>query len=479
MFRGKTRVEHLARRCEAFACAFVLSAALSTASFAIEKSTTDKPAADQSIKTPSQKESDSRRAEHRDRIDRIVRDSEERFEALQQTRLNQNPNYARARDAYEKAHQNKHDDPALIHAAIGFAIASHNARDYAKASALYTEAADAYIGLDKSNADELECRRDIWSRIGYLPSTTFKEKFAQLFKILEQRTSGNQLIVELDNAISRIPSDQRSNYFGARVMNFGTARESFDDKEFWKTAIEIRSSVRGPNDASLYSLLERYVNACEQNNEIAEAEHTYLRLLTLKNKDSADAEVKVQVDLARFYLRHSMQDKAEAAYHKALSLSKNQVTRKSVSQLLSLASDFKGHSRAALSDEIIIDLLASGGDETVQSVDSTLNAVVSGYLNSFQLTKAQALLVKRVEASKTCSNDHQANHWRLKLSDIDLALGQEAESNRLFDQVKTTMALTNGNVDKLLEDRKKLIETLKTNKQSQPSTQKTNNNKKN
>ncbi|MBS1954213.1 MAG: hypothetical protein JST89_08505 [Cyanobacteria bacterium SZAS-4] len=450
-----------------FICTLALLTNLTQASIAEDKS------AASGDKSATQKESERIRAEHKDRIDRIVRESELRFESMQKNRLIQtNLTYSRALDAYEKAKQNKRDLPAFIHAAVGFAVAAHDVRDNVRASELYSEAVDAYLSLSKDSPSELECRRDAWSHMGYLSSTEFQSKFAQLFKIFEQRTSDPEMLNELNNNLRKVVSEQSSNRFGARSPSIGDSKATFDEKQFWKNAIEIRSAIRGANDPSLQPLLQSYVSACEKSGDVAEAEKTFVRLATLKNKDSDDADyanVRVQLDLTTFYLRHSMPEKAVAAYNKAMALSNGHKSQKMVSQLLSLASEFKSHSNAGISDKIIIDLLNSGGDQTVQAVDGTLNTLVSGYLNSFDLVKAQTLLAKRVEASKSCSNDQSANRWRLKLSDVDLALGQDAESNKLFEQVKTLTALSNGDVNKLNEDRQKLIQTLKSNKASQSS----------
>ncbi|MFN8551732.1 MAG: tetratricopeptide repeat protein [Candidatus Obscuribacterales bacterium] len=397
-------------------------------------------------------------------LDERMREIREQAEQAREIRLvDTDLKYARAKEDFEKAKQNKHNVADFIHAAVSYAVACRNVRYPEKASRLYEEALDSYLKMNLNSAAEPECRKDLWTHLGFLSLDSLQSKFSQFFRVSEEKTSG-QSVSELNDALKNIPREFGSMQY-ATLPQMSRPRSTFDAAQFWKMAIDIRSSVRGANSPELVPLLQSYASACEST-DFSEAEKTYLRLSQITNKEDSDAEARAQLDMANLYIRHKMDDKAIAAYRKAFEVAKNHMSRQMASQFLSVASQYNRQSTSTVHIEAIKDLLSIGGDDVVQEVDNHLGSIVNSYISSFDLTRAQALLRMRLDASKTCTSDNQANHWRLKLSEVDLALGEEAESNRLFDQVKVTYALTGQNVDKLIEDRKKLIDALKSNKQA-------------
>ncbi len=411
-----------------------------------------------------QKTNDDRRSQGRERIEQIIKESHERFEKVRENRLlESNMNYAKAFDEYNNLiKSNKNNGAEFIKTAMNLAVAAFRMREYSRANQVYSEAVSAYLALKPDATGEQECRRIIWQHMGYFDPSTFQSRFSELFKSLEQRTTGS-MVRDLTNALDNVPSEQ--NVILRETTGYTRDHNDFDSFQFYKSAIDVRSAVRGANDPSLRQLMEQYARICEQKNNIAEAENVIKRLAGLKGQNAEESSILAQIDLAKFYLRRSMSEKALTAYKTAWSQAKNQLTPNLVSQLIALSSEFKSHGQPDVSDELLANLMNSvTSEDSMRNVDQALRSTVDSCMNSFDLTRAQSLLMKRVNATKRLGNDREGNHWKLKLSEVDLALGQESESNLLFNQVKTSYALTNQDVDKLVSDRQKLIENLNANR---------------
>jgi hypothetical protein len=109
---------------------------------------------------------------------------------------------------------------------------------------------------------------------------------------------------------------------------------------------------------------------------------------------------------------------------------------------------------------MISTLLANGDDDVVATLDPQIDALVNNYIDSGSLSRAEKLLRQRVETSDKCKSDPNGNEWRLRLSDTLLALGRDAESNKLFDQVRSATALAGGSAAQLVTRRQELLERL-------------------
>jgi hypothetical protein len=109
---------------------------------------------------------------------------------------------------------------------------------------------------------------------------------------------------------------------------------------------------------------------------------------------------------------------------------------------------------------MISTLLANGSDQVVLNLDPQIDALVNSYIDSGSLSRAEKLLRQRVEATERCKSDPRANEWRLRLSDTLLALGHDAESNKLFEQVRNSVALSGGSVNQLITNREELLQRL-------------------
>jgi hypothetical protein len=356
---------------------------------------------------------------------------------------------AAAQKKCEQAKQQQETDPgAYIIALVDLAIADRDNKEPVKGSKVYSEAFSRYLLLDKNPDNEQKCRDILWRHIGLLPATEFPEKFAQLFTILEAKLGDPD---KLTPAVTIAGYDQQNVAPDAH----------FDKKKLFKTAIDIRASIRGAEDSSLENLLDSYASECELQNDLTEAESAFRWKANLKAGKSPDSSIRSKIQLAQFYVRHGKFDQANS-YWLDLEIHARPPMSGPVSQAFyELAYEYKKAGRIADADKVVSALLNVGGDQLISRLSSFVEQLVNGYLSTFNFKKAQALLIKRVKASDKCINDLFGTYARLQLSNVDFALDQRVESDKLFEQVKTKMALKGEDTTKLLADRNKMIDSLK------------------
>jgi hypothetical protein len=362
-------------------------------------------------------------------------------------------NLAKAQNSYDVAKKEKDKNKsAYIIALVDLATACHENKEIDKAGKLYSEAFELYLKLGKNSPDEEKCRLSLYRHIGYLPPEEFESKFEQLLLIAEKKTPGEWIpMSNLNQFIATAAADQRSNDRDTKS----------DEPQFWKSVIRIRSSVRGPSDPTLEFPLRSYAYSCEQHADLKEAEEAFKRNANLKGSQSADAEIRAKLQLAEFYARHKMFDKG-TAYWPTLKASINPRLSSGIAwEFARLGEDYLNVSRTNDAEEIAFAVLDGGGDEALSPLTQLLEKIMIGHFDNFEYSKAQTLLKRRVAASEKAGHDDNASYWRLKLSDVDLALGEVAESEKLFEQVKIDAALHKQDVDKLLKKRAALIQALK------------------
>ncbi|MBS1954215.1 MAG: hypothetical protein JST89_08515 [Cyanobacteria bacterium SZAS-4] len=323
-------------------------------------------------------------------------------------------------------------------------------KEYAQASKYMSEAYSQYELLDKNCAEESTYRNKLWQTIGMLPTNEFQPRFEKLYRITEGKRAGDQQ--ELIEHFSSIPNMQEHIDLDGH----------FDKMKFFKSAVEIRAAARGQNDPSLYRLLDEYGRECELHNDLADAEKAYVQMSNLNSSSKEPRNsLRAKVRLARFYVDHNQFDKAEALWPELSKMINPKMHSSVAGEFTWLASEYIKAARLPEADKITSALLAAGGDTIVSSVHSVAEKLIESYTNSLSFEKAQTLLIKRVKASDTCERDWASSLVRLELSNIDLALGQEAESKKLFDEVKKSTALKGLDLDKMIADRAKLEEALK------------------
>jgi hypothetical protein len=401
----------------------------------------------------SQQRDDRLRRETVERIEKARRQGAEQVERARRESAARNEEYLqKAKDKFEQARQTKDKNlPGFINAMMEVAFAYRNNQELNKANELFNEAFALYTSPGNKSLIDDSCGQNLWRYLDFLPENEFETKFTKLLRTSETKSPNPSN--ELDREISTAINDRRYNRSGSQG-------NQADQKKLWKTALDIRSSVRGENDKSLDPLLRQYASACEASKDIIEAEKSYLKANALTADNSADAVAISDILLAQFYLRQSMFEKADKSWNKAEKATRGGMSKSVAGIFAQLVDNYKKLSRVADVEKMITVLLAHGGDSIVEQLDPQVEDLVSGYIGSGALPKAEALLVKRVNASGTCVEDAAANDWRLKLSDVYLALGREPESNKLFDQVKSITALQGGSVEQILEKRASLLERL-------------------
>ncbi len=352
---------------------------------------------------------------------------------------------------YDQAKRNKEKNrPDYVIALSELANAYFANKEFERAASYMEEAYTEYHKLpgDQENA---RCTQAIWQHLGMLPASDFQTCFEQLFQKIEAETPST-IESGIISGLASLPNQQKEM----------TIDGHFDAKSFYKSAIDIRSKARGSNDSSLYWLLEQYGEECQNQHDLSEAERAFVWKTKLHSsaKDLEQTNA-AKVRLARFYAEHSMFDKSAPMLPELLTFIKPGVPYQVVSELVWLSNDYAKSSHLPESDEIVSAILKVGGDSNVSAVNSVVDALVTSYTDSLSFDKARNMLEKRVKASETCQNDYAAGLVRLHLSNIDLALGNVAESNELYEGVKKLYALRGQDVERMEAERTKLIRALK------------------
>ncbi|MBS2008043.1 MAG: hypothetical protein JST01_13435 [Cyanobacteria bacterium SZAS TMP-1] len=363
--------------------------------------------------------------------------------------------FNRSLSDFENARSNRSADPTtycrkVIELAGGYRMMKDNSR----ADELFEEAFDLFT---KSPALEQDAP-ELYSAIGrYAADYSKPEDFDSRFTQLMQSSERNKIAPanELDSTINDI-----------LTAHSNALRSKWSSMEEWRKVIDTRASVRGDNDPSLTMPLIYYAEACEIANDLNEAEKARIRAVSLEPDTDTSSRITWQIDLAMFYLRHGMRQKADNAWHQAEQMAHGLINDNSASGFLGLADDYK---RMGLNDDrekIITTLLALGGNCVVKVFDPSIEELVSGYITSGSLAKAENLLRRRVEASSTCTADANSNEWRIKLSDLYLAMGRTDESNKLYQKVLAVEALAGHSTETIRKNRADLLTRLGQTKES-------------
>jgi tetratricopeptide (TPR) repeat protein len=195
-----------------------------------------------------------------------------------------------------------------------------------------------------------------------------------------------------------------------------------DMRKFWKSAIDIRSSIRGEADPSLGVLLSRYGFACETAGDWTTAEEAYTRAYSLNPHHEAIDLAIHKTQMARFYIRQGMFAKAEAEAEAACYAAR-ETTRSAgwsvARELADLIPEYQQHLQQAQAEKLIQAMLTISGDQVITAFDPQLLKLYNAYVSSGALDKARSLAEQRLTASSGCINDWNVNAWRLRLSDID------------------------------------------------------------
>lgn len=379
-----------------------------------------------------------RQREARQRREKYERESKQRHEEYLKKEL----------EAFQQAKQSKDKDIAgYINAEVGLAYAYRSDHEQEKADAAFEDAYHLFVTADPELLADVRAEQ-LWRYLQQknLSQAEYETRFRQLFKASAYRPAQ-----EFDRQVSDAIT------YGAR---FGSSSDADTRKKLARIAIELATSTFGANSAHLYPLVLIYASSCESSGDIAEAEKQYLRADSLLSDRSVDSKLDQQFRLAQFYLRHNMLDKAQAAYDAGEKLCGGLVSQNQARTFAYYLEQYRKYASGADVDRLVSRMLAMGGDGMCRELDPKLQSIVDGYIDSGALKKAELLLRKRVKASDTCTTDLMANDWRMKLSDVLLALGQESQSNQIYNEVKGAVALQGGSVDYLIQQRAALLARL-------------------
>ncbi|MBS1954214.1 MAG: hypothetical protein JST89_08510 [Cyanobacteria bacterium SZAS-4] len=363
-----------------------------------------------------------------------------------QRRTQENLSKAQAEyDALKKKATSKAD---YVVALVTIAQAVHDAQNKDRAAEIYSEAYKRYTEIGKDEVGERKARASLWKHLGYLPPDQFDKSFEQLFK---RSLQVNDDEYGMDGHVAQAISERGS-----------WKNPPFDELKFRKAAIATEASIEGANSPHLEYLLRSCADLCERDGQLDEAENFLKRAAGLNKSVNPDKNSASKIHLAEFYVRHKMYAKADQYWPTIKTIAKSSPNSSWLpSEYQRLAEAYLKDSRVDDAEKVLTLMLESSGSSAMDSIDRLLEPMVVGQINNGNLERAQKLLLLRTEGAKRCSDDRNACHWFTKLSEVDLALGQTEESQKIFKRVKIYTALRNGDMNKLVADRQKLVDRLR------------------
>jgi tetratricopeptide (TPR) repeat protein len=339
-------------------------------------------------------------------------------------------NLKKALEEFEDAKLHKSQNlPKYCINLLVLAGAYRSNNEHAKADSLFEEAMALYKQSPAIAEESPNIHSFLWNYVRHFSTPeNFDARFTELLQVGEHNKSVET--TEMDREI---------------LTTLGTigrnTRWHLNVKKAWQKVIDIRASVRGRNDSSLALPIRHYADACEAAGDIDESEKAQLRAMALEPKTDVTNATIWQVQLGEFYLRHDMPEKADAAWHKAERMAHEGINEWEAREFVDLAEHYRKAGRTEDMEKVITAMLADGGNDVMKAFDPKIDDLVSGYISSGSLARAENLLKKRVEASSTCTADADSKDWRIKLSDLYLAMGRIDESNKLYQQVLASEAL--------------------------------------
>jgi tetratricopeptide (TPR) repeat protein len=343
----------------------------------------------------------------------------------------------------ERAKTRETDPAGYINALVSLAYRYKAINQVEKADEAFDQAINVYA---KQPSDM--SRNNLRTICNYLRSVPPDRFESLILKIMQISEKGDEL-GDRDRCIAE-----------AINQHSYQRRDAQQEKRLWQKAIDIRTALRGSKDSSLELLLRCHSSACEQINELGEAERDLLRANALSKSPDSSVKPIFQLQLCEFYLRHKMFKQAEAAWREAEHQESGGISQGAARYYVNVIGAYKNAERYSDAENVLNSLLTIGGDHVVEELDPTVEDFLQKYLTSGNQAKAQALLEKRVRASATCYEDNSASMWRIKLSDYYLTIGRKADSDRLFQSVLSTTALQGISTESMRQRRADLIASL-------------------
>jgi hypothetical protein len=386
-----------------------------------------------------------KQAKKRDADDkRLRKEQEAESERALSKQLNE------AKIEFEKARTTQNSAPAeYVNALASLASAYQSSNDLPEANKCHVQALQQL----ESNFPESELSKvnisSLWNLLRVVPDPEYQSRFERLLAITEFKFPSQADSLVLDGV--------RDRQF---YSHLDRDSQIADRQKLLGIAIQFRSKIYGANDYRLASFVRQYGQEFEAGGNIVEAEKQMRRAFELTKPLNDDIKASQQIELAQFYLRHEMRDKMDDSFHNAIAICNGHISMSVAQNFSFLTRAYSTSSYGGNPEKMISTLLANGSDQVVLNLDPQIDALVNSYIDSGSLSRAEKLLRQRVEATERCKSDPRANEWRLRLSDTLLALGHDAESNKLFEQVRNSVALSGGSVNQLITNREELLQRL-------------------
>lgn len=386
------------------------------------------------------------RREEIEKRQREYKAKQEEFEKQQKQRREEYLSTLQQR--FTEATAKKDSEPAnYINAELDYANALLNNGDDKRANQLFEHA--YYVFTTYKSDDVLKAVRadSLWTYIikQKLSDAQFEAKFQQLFRPSALQ-SENDLYRMVSNAI-----ESRSSRMG---------QSSGERKRLCLLEYNLTANLFGATSERLIPFVNMYASICESEHDLDEAERQIKKADLLYRDQSDSAKAYRQVQLAEFYLRHNKIEKADAAIANAQRISSARVNSNLARSYAHYLDQYRRVAKNTEYEKLVNEMLAISGDELIKSIDPQIESLANDYISSGSLARAEMLVRKRINASSLCRSDYAATDWRLKLSEILLAMNRDAESKKIFDEVKTSTALQGGSPNALIERRAALLDRL-------------------
>jgi hypothetical protein len=394
----------------------------------------------------SSEQKDASKAEKKQEADN-KRQIKEQEAVAERTRAKQ---LSEAQAKFEQARAAQKEAPAeYVNAVAALASAYQSSNNLSQANKYYILALQQL----ESNFPDSELQKiniySLWNLLRVVPESEFYGRFERLVQLTDQKFPAD--------AESMVLNGIRDRQYGSQLDR---EAQIADRKKLLEIAIKVCSSIRGADDRRLAPLIRQYGNEFEAGDDVTEAEKYMRRSFDLTRPLTDEIKASQQIELAQFYLRHQMREKMNDAFNNAIALCHGHIPQSVAYSFSFLTRAYSTSSYGGNPEKMISTLLANGDDDLIRILEPQIDTMVNNYISSGSLSRAENLIRQRVNASERCKNDPDANAWRVRLSDTLLAMGREAESDKLFEQVRAATVLAGGSVTQIESHRAELLERL-------------------
>ncbi|HEY9679562.1 MAG TPA: hypothetical protein V6C76_16255 [Drouetiella sp.] len=158
-----------------------------------------------------------------------------------------------------------------------------------------------------------------------------------------------------------------------------------------------------------------------------------------------------ELEAAQGLLQHKSFGQADASLDRAVKLARAPLSRALATKFAATLNAYMKYAASSESIAAAMKLLTIGGITLFEQIDDDLEQLCNDATDNDSLDKAEALMKARIKASKNLSSqDERISDWYLRLSEVELTLGNTDESDRLFNQVEKLYVARDEDADKVL-----------------------------